>query len=134
MEVVGTVPPHPAMDHLDVVLPAILVLMAFILKIVVDRTATLPDLISATLELPVDMAVLATSFIISFTIASPKNSASGLLHFTVYIFSSILVVVLWRRSTKAFTADKLWLSLLLGALNYLLCLTGLWRSVALLSR
>lgn len=42
------------MEHLDIILPIVLVVIAFLLKLVVDRNVDVPSTIQAFIELPID--------------------------------------------------------------------------------
>jgi hypothetical protein len=42
-------------DHIDIALPFVLILIAFLLKLFMDRNATLPLVIRSLFELPVDI-------------------------------------------------------------------------------
>src|SRR5690348_2591261 len=82
-------------NHLQVTLPATLIVVAFLLKLFVDRLASVADVISAVLELPVDVAFLATTLVAGFAIARPSDAGLGVSLFTMYIAAAIVVVVLW---------------------------------------
>lgn len=100
------------MNHLDILLPAILLIIAFLLKLVVDRNVDVPNTIQAICELPVDILFLALSFVVGFTISSKENMSDGLLCCYVGIAIAVVVVVLWRKSIKLFlVGNKLWLLL-----------------------
>lgn len=109
------------MDHLEILLPGILLLIAFLLKLVVDRSLDVPNAIQAVCELPVDILFLALSFVVAHTIANKNNVNEGLVFCYVGIASAIIVVVLWRKSLKYFLVDnKIWI--LLFFIN--LCISG----------
>lgn len=118
---------------LEIALPISLLLLAFLLKLFIDRTATLPFFIEAVLELPVDIAFLSTAFVVAFTISFPSKVKEGLFSFTFYIIGSIIVVFFWRRSRMFFEREKFFKSGLLAIINYILCLMALLIAVFLLS-
>ena len=118
------------MGILEIALPASLLALAFLLKLLIDRTATLPYFIQAILELPVDIAFLATSFIVAFTISTPEMVKEGLFAFAIYIICSVIVVLLWRRSVRLFESEYLKTSFALATVNYMICITGLVLGVA----
>lgn len=93
------------MPWIEIALPGLLLLAKFILKLVVDRTATLPDLISAILALPVDIVFLSASLLAGHAISSPGNK-EGLIFFLFCICVALVIVVLWRRSDREFTRDR----------------------------
>lgn len=114
-------------------LPGAILFLAFILKLFIDRTVTLPDFIFAVFELPVDIAFLATTFVAAFIITNDGDVSSGVLSFIGYIIGSVFVVVLWRRSRLFFEHDKLLISGLVAASSYLMCGFGLIYAVGLLA-
>jgi hypothetical protein len=120
-------------DLPQVVLPLVLIGLAFILKLVVDRTARLADLVSAVLELPVDVAFLATSLTAAFVIAKPSDAAKGLTMFASYIVGTVVTVFLWRRGQRQFEGEDFWWCVPIAAMNYVLCSAGLVSAVRLLS-
>lgn len=101
------------MNHLDVILPIILLGISFLLKLVVDRNIDVPSAINAICELPVDILFLALSFSIAFTITASTNNPEGLLYCFVGLAISILVVLIWRRTVHYFIIkSKIWFVLL----------------------
>ena len=122
------------MQSLEIALPVALLVLSFCLKLLIDRTATLPFFIEAVLELPVDIAFLATSLVIAFTIGTPGMVKEGLFAFTLYVIGSIVVVLLWRRSRGFFEKEKLILSLLLAIVNYGISVAALVYSIGLVIR
>lgn len=121
------------MTLLEVTLPGLILFLAFVLKLVVDRTAGIPELIAAILELPVDVAFLATTLIAAFTLATKSPAENGLIDFVFYIVGSILVVVLWRRSARCFLAEQHLLTAGLSVPSYALSAYGLVHAVGLIS-
>lgn len=116
-----------------ILLPSILLFMAFVLKLVVDQKAELPDLIRAVLALPVDIVFLATSLVVGFTIASPQRLNQGIPLFTGYLLVAVVHVLLWRRSERLFLADNFRWTIILSLVNYILCSIGLFYAVQLVS-
>jgi len=119
------------MTALEIALPASLMVLAFLLKLFIDRSTTAPVLIKSLYELPVDMAFLAMSLIVAFTIGSKDNPSKGLLYFILYTVGAIFVVFLWRRSIKYFEENKNTISGFLAALNYSGTLLGAYISIKL---
>jgi hypothetical protein len=97
------------MIPLHILLPILLVLLAFLLKLLVDRSATTPLVVQSIYELPVSIMFLALSFATAFTITSTSNVSSGMTHSYLFLIAAILSVVMWRRSLLLFERDhKLW--------------------------
>lgn len=122
------------MEQMQYILPVALLLLAFLLKLLIDQTATVPIFIQSILELPVNIAFLATSFIAAYTISITKDTAAGLFYFCIFIIGTIIVVLLWRRSIRLFETNRYIWSIVLGALNYFMCIFGLVKSINLLVR
>lgn len=116
-----------------VLLPTAIVGLAFLLKLVVDRTAAVPDMVLALLELPVDIAFLALSFLAGAVISMPTAAADGLVLFIGYVVGSVLVVVLWRRSHRAFLEERWRHTTVQALLNYVLCVTALVVAIRVLT-
>jgi hypothetical protein len=101
------------MEHLDIILPGLLVLIAFLLKLVVDRSVEIPNAIQAIIELPVDIVFLALTFSVAFTLTSIKNQANGLFYGFVGFAFAIIVVLLWKKTQKLFISGSKWWILLI---------------------
>ena len=121
------------MDSLELIMPAMVLALSFALKLFIDRTATLPDAISSALELPVDIAFLATSLIVGFTLSSTGDPKLGLAWFGFYLLGTVFIVVLWRRSINLFLSEKHFASFCLGGLNYTFALIAIFQSVNFLT-
>jgi hypothetical protein len=121
------------MPWIEIALPGVLLLAKFILKLVVDRSATLPDLISAILALPVDIIFLSASLLAGHVISSSGNPKEGLILFIGCICLSLIVVLLWRRSEGMFTKDKYIVAATVGILNIGMATITLVYSLSLLT-
>ena len=122
------------MDFLEIALPIVLLALAFLLKLLIDRTATIPYFVHALLELPVDIAFLATSFVVAFTIATPSSVKSGLLTFCLYISVAVVLVFIWRRSMYLFECDRLVSASLLALVNYVVSAYGLAMAIGIVTK
>ena len=120
------------MEHLDIILPILLLGIAFLLKLVVDRNIDVPTAINAICELPVDILFLALSFSIAFTIAEPINNSKGLFYCFVGLAISIAVVFIWRRTLKYFIEKRTWLWLTLLFVNLIVASISLKCSIELI--
>ena len=118
---------------IEIALPGVLLLTKFLLKLVVDRSATLPDLVSAVLALPVDIVFLSASLLAGYAISSTTNVKHGLPLFIACLCLSLLIVLVWRRSEEQFTRDKYWSTAILGLMNIVISGTTLVYSLSLLS-
>lgn len=121
------------MPWIEIALPGVLLLAKFILKLVVDRSATLPDLISAILALPVDIIFLSASLLAGHVISSSDNPKEGLILFIGCICLSLIIVLLWRRSEGLFTKDKYIVAATVGLLNIGIATITLVYSLSLLT-
>lgn len=101
------------MEHLEIILPITLLVLAFGLKLAIDRSVEVPTIIQALCELPVDIIFLSISFLIAFTISKPADPSEGLFFTIAFIVIAILVVIIWRKSLKLFEIKNgFWLLLL----------------------
>ena len=101
------------MEHLQIILPSVLLLIGFLLKLLVGRQYDIPATIQAVCELPVDVILLALSFTVAFTITRIDNQSSGLFYCFVGIAIAIIIVLLWRISIDLFLkGSKLWILIL----------------------
>lgn len=121
------------MPWIEIALPGVLLLAKFLLKLVVDRSATLPDFISAILALPVDVVFLSASLLAGHVISSPSSPREGLVLFIGCICLSLVIVLLWRRSDGLFTKDKYLAAGILGLLNIGAATATLVYSLSLLT-
>jgi 4-hydroxybenzoate polyprenyltransferase len=130
--------------NLDIVLPILLLALGFVLKLVVDRAVGLVEFIQSLFELPTDIAFLAISMVVAFTISSPANNSEGLAWLIAYLVGVIVVVVMWRRSIKLLIETKrgtstikrnqqAYVACALAAINYGIAITGLVHSVDLVT-
>jgi len=121
------------MPWIEIALPGVLLLAKFLVKLVVDRSATLPDFISAILALPVDVVFLSASLLAGHVISSPSNLREGLVLFMGCICLSIVIVFLWRRSEGQFTKDRYIAAATCGLLNIGAATATLVYSLSLLT-
>lgn len=116
----------------EVVLPGILLALAFFLKLSIDREVDIPSAIYAFLELPVDILFLATSFIAAFTISSAQsNGEKGFIYFICYLLVAAFAVFLWRKACRLFEDGKIKTTIFISFINYLICVTSLIRAIQL---
>lgn len=101
------------MEHLDLILPSILVLIAFLLKLVVDRNVEIPNTIQALIELPVDIIFLALTFSVAYTLAAKENQVDGLFYGFVGFAFAIVIVLMWKKTQKLFLKGSYWWILLI---------------------
>lgn len=119
------------MDHLEIILPITLLVLAFVLKLSIDRSIKVPNLIQSICELPVDMIFLSLSFLIAFTISNNTETSKGLLFTLAFIVLAVIIVIIWRKSLKLYDLkNKFWILLL--CLNLALSTLALFQSMDVL--
>jgi hypothetical protein len=121
------------MSKLEIVLPAIVLALSFMMKLFVDRTPNIPIAIQTTYELPIDIVFLALTFAAAFVIIKPGESGRGIVHFAVYVGISVLAIVLARRSNRFFDRNRWLLSAALFVFNLVIALSTLVISMKLVS-
>jgi len=119
------------MEGLEIGLPLALLVLAFLLKLLIDRASTAPIFISSLLELPVDISFLAMSFIVAFAIRAGAEAGQGLLIFIGYVVASIVLVFLWRRSNLFFEQNKFGWCATLSGINYVVSCIGVYVAIQL---
>lgn len=119
------------MPHLEIILPLTLLVLAFIMKLSINREIAVPNLIQAICELPVDIIFLTISFLVGFTIAKADNPSEGLFYTISFIAVATVVLSIWRYSLKLFEkGKKIWILLLL--INLALSSLSLYRGTNIL--
>jgi hypothetical protein len=121
------------MPYLQIILPITLLVLSFLLKLLIDRSASLPRLIEGGFELPVDITFLSLSFIIAFTISFPQKAAMGLTIFILFLSVTVLLIFAWRRSVFLYENDHHIWSVILGVLCFMISVGGLVFSIRLIS-
>lgn len=121
------------MPWIEIALPGALLLAKFLVKLFVDRSATLPDLISAVLALPVDIVFLSASLLAGHILSTSGNVKEGLVLFMGCICLSLVIVFLWRRSDGQFTKDRYIVAAACGILNFGAASATLLYSLSLLT-
>lgn len=119
------------MGNLEIIMPVIILVVSFLLKLLIDRSITLNDLIVSGLELPVDILFVALSLIVGFTLAPNNDVKEGLLWFSSYIAIGVFIVFLWRRSTALYTQQKNYY--IFALLNYIFSLSAIVISINLIT-
>lgn len=120
------------MPPIEVLLPIVLLVLAFLLKLFIDRSVDLPLFIQSVMELPVDIAFLASSFVIAYTIAFTTQHNDGILYFLIYVIGSIIVILGWRRAERFLDDSKYFSAVLLVVICYGLAISGIVISIKLL--
>jgi hypothetical protein len=121
------------MSALEIVLPIVILVLSFLMKLFVDRSPDLPSLIETTYELPIDIIFLAITFAAAFAITNSAQSGRGLFHFSIYIGLAIIIIVMSRRSNKLFIVDKKTQSSALFVLNTVIAVVTLLVSMRLVA-
>lgn len=94
------------MQHLEWVLPSLLLLIAFGYKVVIDTRFGLADCIERLLEMPIEIIFLAGSFLIAFILKDAENQLFGFYALLVGILASLFVYVVSNRAKEAFLSDE----------------------------
>lgn len=119
------------MEHLQIILPTVLLIIGFLLKLLIGRKYDLPATIQAICELPVDIVLLSLSFVVSFTIAKVDNQTTGLYYCLIGITVTILNALFWRVSIDQFLKGTKWWILFL-VLNLILSGFAINKSISLI--
>lgn len=123
------------MRNLDIILPALLLLIGFLFKMVIGRKWNVPEAVQSVCEFPVDVIFLALSFCVGYTISHLDNQSMGLLYSFVGIVMATVIVQLWRITltlyeNKSKYKYKYWVLIL--AINLSISFYGIFKSVDLI--
>ncbi len=86
----------------EYILPPAVLLLAFIFRLLIDRTATLPEFLDAFCGLTIDIVFLSISFVAGHILANPQNSSNAFVNFIVYVAIAALMVFFYRRTMKLY--------------------------------
>lgn len=106
-------------DYLDLIMPVGLVVLAFFVKLAVDRRVKAPYLIEAMLEFPVDLVILGASFVAAFTLSRILETKPGMVLFVVHVIVAVVVAIFWREGVRLFQTERFWRSAALGIVSYI---------------
>ncbi len=120
-------------QHLNIILPIALVFMAFMLKLFMDQSATIPLVIRSLYELPVNIVFLALSFTTAFTISAIQNTNLGMLHLYIFLIIALINVICWRRSVILFEKPYIYWSAFLFIANGAISCFTLYKAIILLA-
>lgn len=114
-----------AIGNLGVILPIVILILTFGLKLTIDRNVEAPTLIRSIYELPVDIVFLSLSFLAANTITISTEKDVRLLFCFGITIISIINVIIWRRSIRSFELEKVTRSVFLTAINYIITVSVL---------
>lgn len=110
------------------ILPLVLIVLTFILKLVVDETTSAPRLVQSLYELPVNMIFLSLSFFVSRMIST--YSFEPELYF---VFGSLavgtIIIMLWKRSIRRYDKKYFISSAILAIVNFSISAVILFLSI-----
>lgn len=118
-------------QNINTILPIALVVIAFIMKLFMDRSATLPLIIRSLYEVPVDVIFLALSFTTAYTITDTSHVTVGMFYLYIFLIAALIIVVLWRRSIVLFELNHRFWSALLFVFNGSIAGYGLYKAINL---
>jgi hypothetical protein len=119
--------------YLEIILPSAVLLMSFLLKMCVGRPLSVATFIDSLIELPIDAAFLAISFLIAYIITSALHTNLGIALFMIYICATILVIIGWRGSIMFFDKKRFMITIILTVACFAASATGLIVSINLLT-
>jgi hypothetical protein len=117
------------MENIELILPIAILLLAFLLKLAIDRSVDAPILIKAIYELPVDIVFLSLSFLAAHTISLTTSKNDALFYCFVITIISIINVIIWRRAIKLYEGKFIGWSVFLTAINYFTTIFILYKVV-----
>lgn len=114
--------------------PALLVLLQFVLKLFVGEPASWHQSWKNFLQSPVDTGFLALSFAATIVISKPGNVGGVFASALIFLLLLVISIVIWKVSPTHTTKTSLMASSALVILNYLITGAMLVYSVSLLTR
>jgi hypothetical protein len=117
---------------LEIALPVLLVIIAFIYKLWIDRQVTLILFIHAFYELPVDIYFLSLSFLVASIITPMVASPNKILYLLIAMVISFLGVIGWRKSITYLENEREPLSGLCFVINCTIAILCLIKSINIL--
>ncbi|QRG68554.1 hypothetical protein [Brevibacillus choshinensis] len=135
----------------DIITSCLVVVLAFILKLVIDRTSDHENVGIALLEFPVDLLFANFAFLSTYIALANKASLAklssgeikelpflatmqgGVALLVVYIILIVIVIICWRRSERLLLQKKIVRSFLLTLFSYFLTITGVVKLIQMIS-
>ncbi|WP_323813812.1 hypothetical protein [Cellvibrio sp. NN19] len=114
----------------SIILPIALLVLAFTVKMSIEREVDLPKALQSVIELPADMMFLSSSLVIAHILANAPNTGEGLLWFIGCVVLSIVVVLLWRKAETQLV-KKSWHAAWISFSSYLIAIPVLVLSVTI---
>lgn len=90
------------MSSLEIILPILLIIITYSLKLFIDQVVDIPAAIKSVCELPIDIVFLSISLLIAITISNADNRNVGLVCMLANFIVAILIVFLAKRSASDF--------------------------------
>lgn len=98
------------MKELSIILPIILLVLGFFLRLLVGNKAETMDVAQSFCEVPVDLFFLCLSFLMIYTISADENRDSGFLYSMCGMVLALLIAYARRRSLDSIASkNKTWL-------------------------
>jgi len=120
------------MQHCEIILPISILVLAFLLKLFIDRNAEAPLMIKSIYELPADIIFLTISFLAGYAITKGTDNSTELTYLLIFIIIAVINVVLWRRSISLFEQGKKWISIIPTFFNYVITIYCLIKTINML--
>lgn len=118
---------------IDIILPASILLMSFLLKMSIDRSLTPPTFWNSIYELPVDTMFLSTSLIAAGAIKAQQTEiGTFFVVFVAYMMVSVITIIIWRKTVSSSEKKQNKTVVLLVAINYIFCALAIKKAVEIL--
>jgi len=115
--------------RLDIVVPIILLIVIFLLKLFIKRDTSVTQFVNAICELPSDIVFLGLSFL-SATIIKNSELDILVLILLVGIILEMIVIIFWRISVKKIENDNAAFAVSITGFSYLLSIIWLIYSIS----
>lgn len=112
-----------------ITLPVALLILAFLLRLLIDERASLSAVVLAVFSFPVDVAVTSLSFLASYGLITKRYFAATLLSFVGGTLITIIVIWLSKRSHNQFHRRDPWMPWVTAAISHTLALLTFWYAI-----
>jgi hypothetical protein len=121
------------MKPLEIILPTIILMLAILMKLLVNRSASIPLVVEAFFTLPVEMLFLALTFVSADAIENEKHTNTALATALALVAVGVIIVAIWRWGLSRLDKSKMFLSWALFVMNITISLAILIYVIRLIT-
>jgi len=122
-----------AVTQTEVLLPLSLIGLNLCLKLFVGRQVQIYHVAETLIELPRDLALQSTAFIVAFAISSPTNMRSGVLFLFGYVIWLVIVTFLYRAANDSLHRERVYATIACSFITLIISVAALLFSIQTLT-